>query len=135
MKIAIASDNQIDIAGHFGMTKGFVIAEITDNKLISKDYRPNTFTGHAQQGAEGHNHQHNHNGNSEHNHKHETILSALKDCTAVISNGMGMRIYTDLKSVNITPYITQVRNVDLAIEMFINNKLDDNPGMGCNHHA
>jgi predicted Fe-Mo cluster-binding NifX family protein len=135
MKIAIASDDQFEISSHFGMTKGFVIAEIEDNKVVSKTYKENTFTGHAQHGGEGHNHQHHHENADEHNNKHATILSALSDCQAVISNGMGMRIYNDLKSVNITPFITQVRNVDIAIDMFVNNKLDDNPGMGCNHHA
>lgn len=129
MKIAVASNNQSLISAHFGRTRGFVIAEIQNNKVINKEYRDNTFTEHSHHSGD---HHHNHS-DGDHNHSHENILNALRDCQAVISNGMGRRIYDDLQSVNIKPYITTERNVDSAIELFINNKLDDNPNLGCRH--
>lgn len=47
MKIAVASDDGKVIASHFGRTKGFVVFEVDGKEIKSREYLPNTFTGHA----------------------------------------------------------------------------------------
>ena len=125
MKVGIASNDKLSIAQHFGRTKGFVIAEIEDGKVQSKDYRINDFTHHSQQG--GHEHQ------SGHGHSHGSILKALKDCRVVIARGMGKRIYDDLRSAQIESCITDIPEVDRALTAYISGTLVDNPGKGCTH--
>ncbi len=51
MKIAIPSDDQVHIAGHFGRTRGFLIYDVNGNKINEKVYVENNFTRHVQ----GHN--------------------------------------------------------------------------------
>jgi len=124
MKIGIASDDQQTIAQHFGRTRGFVIAEIEDSKVLSKDYRENTFSMHMQTGD----HKQGQHGNS-----HTGILNALADCSAVLARGMGRRIYDDLRGANIESVITTQSTVDGALEAYIAGNLDDNPEQGCEH--
>lgn len=125
MKIGVASDNQISIAQHFGRTKGFVIADVVDGKVKSKEYRENTFTSHNQPGrSEQH---------GEHGHSHSSILAALSDCDVVLARGMGKRIYDDLRGANIESVITTLPGVDEALSAYVDGTLVDNPDKGCVH--
>jgi len=124
MKIGIASDDQLNIAQHFGRTQGFIIAEIEDGKVRNKDYRKNSFSMHMQAG--GHEH-------GEHGHSHTSILEALSDCDLILARGMGRRIYDDLRANNIQSVITDQPTVDGAIAAYIEGELTDHPDKGCVH--
>jgi predicted Fe-Mo cluster-binding NifX family protein len=124
MKVAIASDDGQSISPHFGRTEGFMIFDIEGKNVKGKEYRKNTFTGHMR-GLEGEGHTQD---------KHQTIINALSDCKVVISNGMGRRLYDDLKMSGIEPIITTETKVQKALELYINSELTDNPEMGCDHH-
>lgn len=124
MKMAIASDDGKIVASHFGRTKGFVICAIEEGKEKSREYRVNTFTGHAR-GMEGAGH--------EHSDKHACILDALKDCKVVISHGMGQRLYIDLQNAGKEVFITDEVDVDNVVQSYIAGKLVDKPEMGCTH--
>lgn len=107
LKIAVASDDGLKIAKHFGKSKGFKIFEIKENKIISKNYRKNigNNTGEC------------------HSCSHKIIIKNLSDCNIVISYGMGYDIYNDLLDNNIRPIVTEEKSVDDAIKKFINSGL------------
>lgn len=113
MKIAVASNDGKTISSHFGRSKGFVICEIENGKILDRKYVPNTFTGHAQ----GLHHE------EIHSHSHASIIENLKDCKVVISHGMGRRLYDDLMSVGINVYVTEETDVDKAVELYIKGEL------------
>jgi predicted Fe-Mo cluster-binding NifX family protein len=123
MKIAIVSDDEKTIASHFGRTRGFIIFDVEDKEIKGKEYRLNTFTGHAR-GLEGAEHSLN---------RHGPILNALKDCKTVISHGMGRRIYDDLKNIGIEVYITDETDVQKALALYLSGVLIDQPELGCDH--
>jgi predicted Fe-Mo cluster-binding NifX family protein len=124
MKIAVASDDQKNIADHFGKTNGFLIYESKDNKTITdREFRLNTFTGHAR-GLENVNHSQN---------QHAPILSALGDCNVVISHGMGRRIYNDLSQANKEVFITSEYDAERAVQLYLKGELVDHPELGCQH--
>jgi len=123
MKIAIASDDSETIASHFGRTRGFLIFEVENNHVKNQEYRNNTFTGHAR-GLEGVGHSID---------RHGPILKALSDCTAVISHGMGRRIYDDLKQSDIDVIITEETEAKKALELYLSGNLTNKPELGCNH--
>lgn len=122
MKIAIASDDEKTISSHFGRARGFVVFDIEGNEIKGREYRLNTFSGHARGSEEEHESDH-----------HKAILNALNDCKVVISKGMGKRIYDDLKSIGIEVYITDETDVKRALELYINGKLVNKPNLGCSH--
>ena len=123
MNMAIASDDGVNIASHFGRTRGFIIFTIQGERITEQFYRNNTFTGHAR-GLSGQGHEID---------KHGPILDALKDCKVVISNGMGRRIYNDLQDAGVEVFITDEVNAKVAAERYIKNQLVNKPELGCDH--
>ncbi len=120
MRVAIASDDGQTVAAHFGRAKGFVVCEVEGNEVKTRDYVPNTFTGHAR-GMHHGDHGHDHQGH--HGHGHAGILEALKDTQAVISHGMGRRLYDDLTQAGIKVYVTDRTRVDDTLRLFVEGKL------------
>lgn len=119
------SDDQVNIAGHFGRTKGFLIFDVDGNYVNNKIYVENNITGHAQ----GHHHDHQH----DHQHSHGGILQALKDCKVVISRGMGRRLMIDFAANNKEVFVTGTVNADEAVDLYIKGVLDHNPDKTCQH--
>ncbi len=131
MKIAIPSNDSTTISAHFGRTKGFVICEIDNNKVVKKEYIQNTFTGHSQGLHTDKNLKHN---SHEHQkHSHQGILDAIGDCEVVIAGGMGRRLYNDFEQNNIKVFVSQEANIDSALNLFLNNELDNNTDKCCEH--
>ncbi len=123
MKVAIASDDSKTISSHFGRTKGFVVYDIEGDRMTFQEYRQNTFTGHGM----GHN-------ESEPGHNcHSSIINALKDCKAVISHGMGRRIYNDLRAAGIEVIVTDQTDVQSALNLFCKGNLKDYHELSCKH--
>lgn len=127
MKIAIPSDDKINICKHFGRTKGFLIFDIEDHKITNKEYVQNNITGHAQ----GHHHEHNHDHSQP--HSHGGILGALKDCQVVISGGMGRRLYIDFEQAKKEVFISNEVIAEKAVELYLLGQLKDHPEQGCQH--
>jgi predicted Fe-Mo cluster-binding NifX family protein len=123
MRVAIASDDGKTIASHFGKTKGFVIYEVEDGRVQSEQYVENTFTGHAR-GLSGAGHGAD---------RHGPILEALKDCSAVISHGMGRRMYDDLRAAGIEAFIVRETDATEALRLYMEIALTDRPVKGCEH--
>ncbi len=126
MKIAIPSNDNLNISSHFGRTKGFVICEMDNDKIIKKEFKQNTFTGHAQ--GLHHDNKHGHG-----NHSHNGIFNAIGDCEIVIAGGMGRRLYDDFEKNNIKVFVTKEKNIDNALKLFMNNNLENNSDECCNH--
>jgi len=107
MKIAVASDDKKTISEHVGRACGFVVFEIQNEVIISQEYRDNIgkSTGEC------------------HSCDHETMINNIKDCEAVISYGMGQRIYADLLKHNIKAIVTDEKTVTDAVHQFIKNTL------------
>jgi predicted Fe-Mo cluster-binding NifX family protein len=107
MKIAIASDDEIHIADHFGRALGFVIFEIENDVILNKEYRKNIGKHTGECGS----------------CDHDMMINNIKDCDIVISYGMGRRIFADLSKNNLQAVVTDVNTVDEALKRFINNEL------------
>lgn len=97
MKIVVPSDDGKTISHHFGRTKGFVIIELEkeSNEIKNREYRTNTFTGHARGVERKHGEGH-----------HRAIREGIGDCDVVIANSMGSGVYEDLKSAGMKIFIT-----------------------------
>jgi len=132
MKIAIPSDEGTYLSQHFGRSLGFAVYELKEDKIISREYRKNDFTGHAL--GEHNQHQHQGDQHADHaGHSHNRILNALIDCEIVIAGGMGRRLLDDLTDAGKKIYITSEPEVSKVVEMFIEDTLQSDKG-ACSHH-
>ena len=129
MKIAVPSDDSINLARHFGRSIGFLIFEIENNAIKASEYRRNTFTGHSK-GLHVENHNHGEHG---HHHSHKGILDGLVDCEVVIAGGMGRRAYNDLTDAGKQVFVTQTMNAEEAVKTFLSNDLQHNDEICCEH--
>lgn len=132
MKIAIPSDEGIYLCQHFGRTLGFAIFEVADGQIINKEYRPNTFTGHAL-GQHNENQHHDAEHNEHAQHSHHRILNALNDCEVVIAGGMGRRLVDDLTDAGKQIFITTELETRKAVEKFLGDNLRSDKE-ACSHH-
>ncbi len=132
MKIAVASNNQIKVSGHLGRAKSFLIYEVENSQVISKETRINTFTHHVQP---DHHHEEAHHGHihGEGIHSHSELIEGLKDCSHIIFQSGGWRIIEDLKLNNILPVLTDEEFADTAVEKFIKGTLLQKEEIGCSH--
>jgi len=126
MNIAVASDDQVKIANHFGRTRGFLIFTVEENKIVGRKYIENNFTGHVQ----GQHHDHS---GEHHHHSHKGILDALTECKVVISRGMGRRLLEDFDAVGKQVFITHVENADEAVKQYLDGNLFHDPDKSCQH--
>jgi len=97
-KVAVASEDGVNISRHFGRSRCFLLFEIEGKQVVRQSLRDNTFTAYArgecQEGAEHH-----------HHHGHGAMVQALADCEAVLCYGMGWRAAEELKQNGIQAFI------------------------------
>jgi tRNA (adenine37-N6)-methyltransferase len=117
MRIAIPSDNELEIAQHTGRCRGFSVYDVADGKAAKVEYRPNTFTQHHQQHASDGQHR------CGHGHSHDGILSGLADCQAMIAVGMGRRLAEDLLAHNIRVLYAEDFDVELVAQKAASGQL------------
>lgn len=128
MKIAVASDNQINVSGHLGRVNGFLIYEVSDNKVIGRNYILNSFTNHKI----GEKHEHHHGPG--HAHSHQSLINALSGVETLIFQSGGWRVIEDLKNNGIKPFLTDEREADKAVEKYLNGELVEKTENVCSHH-
>ena len=93
MKIAVASDNAVDIADHFGRSRCFIIFELQDGVIKGTEIRANSHTAFARGECAGEGHE-----THAHGHDHAGVVGLLKDCEAILCHGMGWRAAEELKA-------------------------------------
>jgi predicted Fe-Mo cluster-binding NifX family protein len=53
------------------------------------------------------------------------MADAIADCEALLSRGMGAGAYESMKQVNIRPVVTDVENIDEAVQAYLTGNLED----------
>lgn len=127
-KIAVATNDNLKVAGHVGRCRSFLIFDTEDKKIINKMTRINSFTHHGQQ---DHNHQELHQGGG---HGHHNLIDGLKDCEVLIFNHGGWRLIEDLKANNIKPVLTDEVMAEDAVQKYLDGTLVINEDNVCQGH-
>ena len=125
MKIASVTENGNTISQHFGRAPLYVVVTAEDGKVLSKETRAKA--GHhdfhqAETKADE-------CGCGVHGHgegadaKHRTMADSIADCSVVMAGGMGWGAYESMKSRGIEPIVTDVRNIDEAVSLYLKGEL------------
>jgi predicted Fe-Mo cluster-binding NifX family protein len=123
MKIAVATEDGKTISAHFGRSPFFAVYEIEEGRTTKKEMRPNTFTGHFRGGPY---HENGGRGNGHGDQEsHGTVAEALRDCKAVISQGMGRKAWEELRAQGIEMIVTDETEVEVALRMYLADELED----------
>ena len=120
MKIAVVTDDHQTISAHFGRAAYYEIFTIENGKVSGR------------QALSKSNHQHvspdePHQEGHQHNHDHNTMLEPILDCQVLITRGMGMGAYNALKIRSIESLITDIREIESAVNAYLAGMLIDHP--------
>lgn len=124
MKIAVISDDEVDISQHFGRAPYYVVVTIEDGKIIAKETRSkaghHTFAAHEPPKlAPGDRHGYDAGSQS----RHAAMAEAISDCQVVLTGGMGWGAYESMQGYGIEPIVTDVKNIDEAVKLYLVGKL------------
>jgi nitrogen fixation protein NifB len=131
MRIAIASDDGVNVAMHTGRCRGFVVYEVDNGVASRKEYRENRFTAHAL-GQCG-----NHDARepSSSHPSHAPLAEALADCSALVTRGLGPRLVADLAARGVQSYLSAAETADEAAAQYARGMLLPASAAGsCCHH-
>ena len=124
MKIATASDDEINISQHFGRAPYYVVFTINNGKVTDKETRSKaghqTFAAHEPvKLAEGERHGYDAGSQS----RHESMAEAILDCQVLLAGSMGWGAYEAMQGYGIETIATDVENIDEAVELYLAGKL------------
>ena len=126
MKIAFITDDGKTISQHFGRAPFYLVVTIEDGKVTDREMRSklghNQFSN--QPHIEGH-HGAGHGFDPASHDRHLNMAQAISDCREVICGGMGMGAYESMKRLNITPVVTDITDIEAALQAYLEGKLTD----------
>lgn len=123
MKIAIPTNDGINISAHFGRCREFLIFEAHDGQVKLIETRINAGChGHASGSGDG---------AAEH-HSHSGFVDALRDCEAVLCGGIGAGAMEALKAGGIPVVLVQADgSAELIVTAFQSGALRPSSGGMC----
>ena len=123
MKVAVVSDDEVNISQHFGRASYYVVVTVKDGEIISRETREkaghHTFATQHQDFASGERHGYDAGSQT----KHAKMAEAIADCQVLLAGGMGWGAYESMQSYNIKPIVTDVKNIDEAVRLYLDNRL------------
>jgi len=127
MKIAIVSDDNQTISKHFGRAENYIVISLEHEKILERKTlaKPGgCHTGLRHHGR--HNHQPDARGKGFGHHaqgSHQQMFENIKDCDILVTRGMGRGAYLDLQQLGIKPIITDIVDIDTAIQAIVNQTI------------
>ena len=123
MKIAAISEDGITISQHFGRAPLYVVLTVEEGKVVNKETRDktghHTFAAHHPDLAPGE--KHGYDAGSQ--VRHGSMAETISDCQVLLAGGMGWGAYEAMQSYNIKPVVTDVKSIDEAVQLYLDNKL------------
>ncbi|MGK9476399.1 NifB/NifX family molybdenum-iron cluster-binding protein [Melioribacter sp. OK-6-Me] len=125
INIAAVTDDGVTISQHFGRARFYEVLFIENGKVIKRERREKL--DHHNFAREAHHHRANElHGMDEHSHnKHVSMAEAIKDCQILLARGMRTGAYQSLIQLNIRPIVTDIKNIDEAVQAVLNNTIID----------
>ena len=125
MRIAVVSDDQINVCRHFGRARYYIVFTVVDGEIKEREVRAKA--GHHDFAKEGAHHEHHHDHHEEHgegfgahaDHKHARMVASILDCEVVLVGGMGAGARISLQEAGITPHGTHKENAEEAVKDFL----------------
>lgn len=126
MKIAAVSEDGITISQHFGRAPYYVVVTLNDGKIVSHEKREKM--GHTHFANELHaegDDPRGHGFDPASQSRHARMASAIADCQVLLARGMGSGAYDSMRAAGIRPIVTDVANIDDAVNAYLAGTLVD----------
>jgi len=125
MKIAVITEDGNTISQHFGRAPFYKVFTIDEKIITGSEMRDklghNQFSGDANEEHHGD----SHGLDSASHNKHTMMANTISDCQVIICGGMGMGAYDSMRRMQIQPIVTDLQNIEEAVQAYIDGKLVD----------
>ena len=122
MKIAFVSDDHSTISLHFGRALFYEVVSIEEGSVVKSETRnksnPQWIASLNDTTL---------NNDLHHQHDHSAMIIPIEDCEVLISRGMGRAAHVSLQEHDIQPIITEIVEIVIAIQAFIDGTIQDHP--------
>lgn len=126
MKIAIITEDGKTISQHFGRAPYYLVVTIEEGKIVNREMREKMGHQHFQhQHNPGEGHAQGRGMDSASHDKHISMAETISDCKVLLCGGMGMGAYESMRRLNIQPVVTDLYDIESAIQAFLDGKLID----------
>jgi predicted Fe-Mo cluster-binding NifX family protein len=126
MKIAVITDDGKTISQHFGRALYYMVLTIEEGRIVHREMRHKIGHSHfSAQHQSGEPHAAGHGMDVDSHNKHVSMAETIADCKVLLCGGMGMGAYESMRRLNIQPVVTDVHDIDAAVQAFIDGKLID----------
>ena len=116
------------ISQHFGRAPCYVVVTVEDGKIIAREKRDkmghNQFSGGPHEESHGEDPR-GHGFDPAAQNRHASMAAAIADCEVLLARGMGAGAYESMKQANIRPVVTDIANIDNAIQAYLSGSLKD----------
>jgi predicted Fe-Mo cluster-binding NifX family protein len=134
MKIAVVTDNLLEISQHYGHAAFYMVFTVENGQILDQQIRKKAghqsaahscHNCHAEQNREeGHDcHDEKHGMDAASQSDHAAMSSNITDCQVVLAGGMGYGAFQSLQSAGIEPFITDVAGIEEAVYLYAEGKL------------
>jgi predicted Fe-Mo cluster-binding NifX family protein len=128
VKIAAVSEDGVTVSEHFGRAPFYVVVTVEDGEIVSREIRDKM--GHAQFSGEPHEDvreadPRGHGFGSFAQSRHASMAAAISDCQVLLARGMGAGAYLSMKQAGIRPVVTDIIDIDEAVQAYIEGRLVD----------
>lgn len=103
MKIAIPSDNQETITKRTGQSKGFMVYEVNNGKVVHSVYRENTMDEHDKEAE----------------HSHAQIIDLLNDVDIILVAAIGKHLKRDVENSTMRYQLVKEEKLTQIIDYFL----------------
>ncbi len=103
MKVAIPSDNQETITKRTGQSKGFMVYEVNNGKIIHSEYRENIMGEHDEEAE----------------HSHRQIIELLKDVDILLVAAIGKHMKRDVENSSMSYQLVKEEKLNEIINNFL----------------
>ena len=128
MKIAVVTDDEKTISAHFGRAQYYVVLIVEEGAIAAQETRLKA--NHSQFAGEEHHHgEHgdSHGMDPGSQSRHGMMIETILDCEVLLARGMGQGAHNNLKERGIKPILTDIQNIQEAVESYLAGRLIENP--------
>jgi len=131
IRIASVSDDGYTISPHFGRASKYIVMTIEGDLISKREVRDKvSHQDFQQEGSHNHKHHDDPRGRGFGTHsaeKHQRMFENIADCQILLARGMGQGAYRGLQELGIRPLITNIADIDIAVQAVLDGSIEDHP--------
>lgn len=125
LKIAAVTDDGTSISMHFGRAQYYAVLTVENGEIVHRELRDKLGHRHFQGEEEPHDPNQPHGFDAASHDKHARMAGAIDDVQVLLSRGMGRGARVFLDQASIQCVLTDVADIDEAVQAYIQGDLVD----------